>query len=206
MEIRHRRRERCGRNPLRHRHGGTKRPFERHPRKDPPKRYSHPRGNQTKSTSRRPKSSKNSSINGERCCRRHDRPGIGTREFQHQRDFRPDSGTAARGEAFYSKDTLTDKTLRFSPSGNNPAKRSCATTTRRSPLLRNAIEAYREEPTIDRISAVIYVATRLPEGHPDRTQGRETQKGRTTGPRGHRTIPRQKVFLELRQSKRELAR
>ena len=57
------------------------------------------------------------------------------------------------GEAFYSKDTLTDKTLRF-----------FASEIIREKILRNydkeipycceiAIEAYKEEPTIDRISA-----------------------------------------------------
>ena len=104
------------------------------------------------------------------------------------------------GEAFYSKDTLTDKTLRF-----------FASEIIREKILRNydkeipycceiAIEAYKEEPTIDRISAV-------PEGYPDRAQGRETQKSRTAGPRGHGAIPRQEGLpAVVRQSKRELAR
>jgi hypothetical protein len=49
--------------------------------------------------------------------------------------------------------------------------------------------------------------TRLPEGYPDRAQGRETQKSRTAGPRGHGAIPRQEGLpAVVRQSKRELAR
>ena len=44
---------------------------------------------------------------------RHDRPGIGTREFQHQGTFDLILERLPEGEAFYSKDTLTDKTLRF---------------------------------------------------------------------------------------------
>ena len=77
------------------------------------------------------------------------------------------------GEAFYSKDTLTDKTLRF-----------FASEIIREKILRNydkeipycceiAIEAYKEEPTIDRISAVIYVA-------------RDSQKGILIGHKGEK--------------------
>ena len=86
------------------------------------------------------------------------------------------------GEAFYSKDTLTDKTLRF-----------FASEIIREKILRNydkeipycceiAIEAYKEEPTIDRISAVIYVARDSQKGILSRAQGRETQKSRTGRP------------------------
>ena len=62
------------------------------------------------------------------------------------------------GEAFYPKDTLTDKTLRF-----------FASEIIREKILLNyekeipycceiEIDTYKEEPTIDRISATIYVA------------------------------------------------
>ena len=104
---------------------------------------------------------------------RHDRPGIGTREFQHQGTFRPDSGTAARGRSLYSKDTLTDKTLRF-----------FASEIIREKILRNydkeipycceiEIESYKEEPAIDRIAATIYVA-------------RDSQKGILIGHKGEK--------------------
>lgn len=77
------------------------------------------------------------------------------------------------GPAFYPKDTLTDKTLRF-----------FASEIIREKILRNydkeipycceiAIEAYKEEPTIDRISAVIYVA-------------RDSQKGILIGHKGEK--------------------
>ena len=77
------------------------------------------------------------------------------------------------GEPFYPKDTLTDKTLRF-----------FASEIIREKILRNydkeipycceiAIEAYKEEPTIDRISAVIYVA-------------RDSQKGILIGHKGEK--------------------
>lgn len=101
------------------------------------------------------------------------------------------------GEAFYPKDTLTDKTLRF-----------FASEIIREKILRNydkeipycceiAIESYREQPEIDRIAATIYVA-------------RDSQKGILIGHKGEKLkkVGRQaredmeeflgkKVFLEL---------
>ena len=101
------------------------------------------------------------------------------------------------GEPFYPKDTLTDKTLRF-----------FASEIIREKILLNydkeipysceiAIEAYKEEPTIDRISATIYVA-------------RTSQKGIVIGHKGERlkkvghaarhdleAFLGKKVFLEL---------
>ncbi len=77
------------------------------------------------------------------------------------------------GEPYYPKDTLTDKTLRF-----------FATEIIREKILTNydkeipyccevAIEEYREEETIDRISATIYVA-------------RDSQKGIIIGHKGEK--------------------
>ena len=77
------------------------------------------------------------------------------------------------GEAFYPKDTLTDKTLRF-----------FASEIIREKILLNydkeipycceiEIDTYKEEPTIDRISATIYVA-------------RQSQKGIVIGHKGER--------------------
>lgn len=77
------------------------------------------------------------------------------------------------GPAYYPKDTLTDKTLRF-----------FASEIIREKILRFydkeipycceiAIESYREEPTIDRIAATIYVA-------------RESQKGILIGHKGEK--------------------
>ncbi len=101
------------------------------------------------------------------------------------------------GEAFYPKDTLTDKTLRF-----------FASEIIREKILRNydkeipycceiEIESYREEPEIDRIAATIFVA-------------RDSQKGILIGHKGEKLkkIGRQaredmeeflgkKVFLQL---------
>ena len=77
------------------------------------------------------------------------------------------------GEAFYPKDTLTDKTLRF-----------FASEIIREKILLNydkeipycceiEIDTYKEEPTIDRISATIYVS-------------RSSQKGIVIGHKGER--------------------
>lgn len=77
------------------------------------------------------------------------------------------------GEPFYPKDTLTDKTLRF-----------FSTEIIREKILTNydkeipyccevSIDEYKEEPTIDRISATIYVA-------------RDSQKGIIIGHKGEK--------------------
>ena len=101
------------------------------------------------------------------------------------------------GEAFYPKDTLTDKTLRF-----------FASEIIREKILLNyekeipycceiEIDTYKEEPTIDRISATIYVS-------------RQSQKGIIIGHKGERLkrvgqqaredmerFLQKKVFLQL---------
>ncbi len=101
------------------------------------------------------------------------------------------------GPAFYPKETLTDKTLRF-----------FASEIIREKILRNydkeipycceiEIDSYKEEPTIDRIAATIYVS-------------RESQKGIVIGHKGERLkrvgkaaredmedFLSKKVFLEL---------
>ena len=101
------------------------------------------------------------------------------------------------GEAFYPKDTLTDKTLRF-----------FASEIIREKILLNyekeipycceiEIDTYTEEPTIDRISATIYVS-------------RQSQKGIVIGHKGERLkrvgkqaredmerFLQKKVFLQL---------
>lgn len=111
--------------------------------------------------------------------------------------FRTILSLLPEGPAFYPKETLTDKTLRF-----------FASEIIREKILRNydkeipyscqiEIEAYKEEPGIDRISAVIYVA-------------RNSQKGILIGHKGEKLkkVGRQareemeeflgkKVFLEL---------
>jgi len=101
------------------------------------------------------------------------------------------------GEAFYPKDTLTDKTLRFFASEIIREKILLNYDKEIPYCCQIEIEAYKESETIDRISAVIYVA-------------RESQKGIVIGHKGERLkrVGRQaredmeqflgkKVFLEM---------
>ena len=118
------------------------------------------------------------------------------------------------GEAFYPKDTLTDKTLRF-----------FASEIIREKILLNydkeipysceiAIEAYKEEPTIDRISATIYVARTSQKGI---VIGHKGERLKRVGQQAREDMERflgKKVFLQLfvkvqedwRNSERQLRR
>lgn len=77
------------------------------------------------------------------------------------------------GEAFYPKDTLTDKTLRFFAS-EIIREKILLTYDKEIPYCCEiAIDTYKEEPTIDRISATIFVA-------------RDSQKGIVIGHKGEK--------------------
>lgn len=118
------------------------------------------------------------------------------------------------GEPFYPKDALTDKTMRFFASEIIREKILLNYDKEIPYSVEIAIEEYKEEPTIDRVSAVIYVA-------------RDSQKGILIGHKGERlkktgTAARlelekflgKKVFLQLhvkvndnwRNSERQLKR
>jgi len=125
------------------------------------------------------------------------------------------------GPAFYPKDTLTDKTLRF-----------FASEIIREKILRNydkeipycceiEIDSYKEEPAIDRIAATTYVSresghrphsgddlcvARIAERDTYRPQGRKTQARRPGGARRPGTILREKsIPATVRQGERRLA-
>ena len=101
------------------------------------------------------------------------------------------------GEPFYPKDTLTDKTLRF-----------FASEIIREKILTNydkeipycceiAIESYKEEPTIDRISATIFVARDSQKGI---VIGHKGEKLKRVGQQAREDLERfldKKVFLQL---------
>lgn len=101
------------------------------------------------------------------------------------------------GEAFYPKDTLTDKTLRF-----------FASEIIREKILLNydkeipycceiEIDTYREEPSIDRISATIYVARNSQKGI---VIGHRGEKLKRVGQAAREDMERflgKKVFLQL---------
>ena len=118
------------------------------------------------------------------------------------------------GEPFYPKDTLTDKTLRF-----------FASEIIREKILLNydkeipycceiEIDSYKEEPTIDRISATIYVARQSQKGI---VIGHKGERLKRVGQKAREDMERflgKKVFLQLfvkvqddwRNSERELRR
>ena len=101
------------------------------------------------------------------------------------------------GEPFYPKDTLTDKTLRF-----------FASEIIREKILTNydkeipycceiAIESYKEEPTINRISATIFVARDSQKGI---VIGHKGEKLKRVGQQAREDLERfldKKVFLQL---------
>ena len=87
--------------------------------------------------------------------------------------FRTILSLLPEGPAFYPKDTLTDKTLRFFASEIIREKIFLNYEKEIPYSVEIAIEEYKEEPSIDRISATIYVA-------------RESQKGIVIGHRGER--------------------
>ena len=118
------------------------------------------------------------------------------------------------GEPFYPKDTLTDKTLRF-----------FASEIIREKILLNyekeipycceiEIDTYKEEPTIDRISATIYVARQSQKGI---VIGHKGERLKKVGQKAREDMVRflgKKVFLQLfvkvqedwRNSERQLRR
>lgn len=106
-------------------------------------------------------------------------------------------GLLPEGEPFYPKDTLTDRTLRF-----------FASEIIREKILLNydkeipycceiEIDTYKEEPTIDRIAATIYVARDSQKGI---VIGRGGEKLKTVGRQSREDLERflgKKVFLQL---------
>ncbi len=82
-------------------------------------------------------------------------------------------GMLPEGEPFYPKDTLTDKTLRFFVSEIIREKILLNYDKEIPYCCEIEIESYKEEPTIDRIAATIYVA-------------RDSQKGIVIGHKGER--------------------
>jgi GTP-binding protein Era len=101
------------------------------------------------------------------------------------------------GEPFYERDALTDRSLRF-----------FATEIIREKILLNyskeipysvevAIENYLEEPTIDRIGAVIYVARSSQKGIIIGHKGEKLKKVGTEARRDLEDFLGKKVYLEL---------
>lgn len=101
------------------------------------------------------------------------------------------------GPAYYPKDTLTDKSMRF-----------FASEIIREKILLNydkeipystevAIESYEESPTMDRINAVIYVARQSQKGIIIGHQGSKLKKVGTEARKDLEAFLDKKVFLEI---------
>ena len=101
------------------------------------------------------------------------------------------------GPAFYPKDTLTDKTLRF-----------FASEIIREKILRFydkeipycceiEIESYKEEPAIDRIAATIYVARDSQKGSLIGQKGEKLKRGGQAAREDMEQFLGKKVFLQL---------
>lgn len=101
------------------------------------------------------------------------------------------------GPAYYPKDTLTDKSLRF-----------FASEIIREKILLNydkeipystevAIESYKESPTLDRINAVIYVARQSQKGIIIGHQGSKLKRVGTEARKDLEAFLDKKVFLEI---------
>lgn len=101
------------------------------------------------------------------------------------------------GPAYYPKDTLTDKSLRF-----------FASEIIREKILLNydkeipystevAVESYAESPTLDRIGAVIYVARQSQKGIIIGHRGAKLKKVGTEARKDLEVFLNKKVFLEL---------
>ncbi|MDE7122803.1 MAG: GTPase Era [Alistipes sp.] len=101
------------------------------------------------------------------------------------------------GPAFYPKDTLTDKTLRFFASEIVREKILRFYDKEIPYCCQIEIESYKEEPTIDRISAVVYVARDSQKGI---LIGHKGEKLKKVGQAAREDMERflgKKVFLQL---------
>lgn len=101
------------------------------------------------------------------------------------------------GEPFYPKDALTDKSMRFFASEIIREKILLNYDKEIPYSVEIAIEAYQEEPTIDRISAVIYVARDSQKGILIGHKGEKLKKVGSEARKDLEEFLGKKVFLEL---------
>ncbi len=124
-------------------------------------------------------------------------PASARENFNTEGLFRTILELLPEGEAYYPKDTLTDKTLRF-----------FASEIVREQILRHydkeipycceiAIDSYKEEPTIDRIAATIYVARDSQKGILIGHKGEKLKKVGQTAREDMEQFLGKKVFLQL---------
>lgn len=101
------------------------------------------------------------------------------------------------GEAFYSKDTLTDKTLRFFASEIIREKIFLNYDKEIPYSVEIIIDEYREEPTIDKISATIYVSRNSQKGIVIGHKGSMLKKVGTAAREEMEKFLGKKVFLQM---------
>lgn len=101
------------------------------------------------------------------------------------------------GPAYYSKDALTDKTLRFFASEIIREKVLLNYDKEIPYSVEIMVDQYKEEPTIDRISTTIYVARESQKGIVIGHQGKMLKKVGTQAREELEAFLGKKVFLEL---------
>ena len=111
--------------------------------------------------------------------------------------FRTILSLLPEGPAFYPKDTLTDKTLRFFASEIIREKILKFYDKEIPYCCEIEIESYKEEPTIDRISATIYVARDSQKGILIGHKGEKLKRVGQTAREDMEQFLGKKVFLQL---------
>lgn len=118
-------------------------------------------------------------------------------QFNVEGVFRTVLELLPEGPAFYSKDTLTDKTLRFFASEIIREKILKFYDKEIPYCCQIEIESYQEEPSIDRIAATIYVARNSQKGILIGHKGEKLKRVGQTAREDMEEFLGKKVFLQL---------
>ena len=124
-------------------------------------------------------------------------PASAKENFNIEGLFRTILSLLPEGPAFYPKDTLTDKTLRFFASEIIREKILKFYDKEIPYCCEIEIESYKEEPTIDRISATIYVARDSQKGILIGHKGEKLKRVGQTAREDMEQFLGKKVFLQL---------
>ena len=124
-------------------------------------------------------------------------PASAKENFNIEGLFRTILSLLPEGPAFYPKDTLTDKTLRFFASEIIREKILKFYDKEIPYCCEIEIESYKEEPTIDRIAATIYVARDSQKGILIGHKGEKLKRVGQTAREDMEQFLGKKVFLQL---------
>ena len=124
-------------------------------------------------------------------------PASAKENFNIQGLFKTILDLLPEGPAFYPKDTLTDKTLRFFASEIIREKILKFYDKEIPYCCEIEIESYKEEPTIDRIAATIYVARDSQKGILIGHKGEKLKRVGQTAREDMEEFLGKKVFLQL---------